>query len=60
MLVLLTGCNGGRETDGPYFGNGLHNEWADQHSIVIWTRLTQHPEMNLYGQPFIPLTTERH
>ena len=29
----------------PSFGNGMRNCWADQNSIVIWTRTTQFPEM---------------
>lgn len=37
----------------PYFGNGIHNSWADQNSIVIWTRLTQTPEINLEGKKFL-------
>ncbi|MEN8226845.1 MAG: alkaline phosphatase D family protein [Bacteroidota bacterium] len=59
-LCLVGSCTHGKNSDGPYFGNGFHNGWADQHSIVIWTRLTQNPEMNLAGQPFIPLTREQH
>lgn len=42
--IVFTSCNRLKETDGPYFGNGFHNGWADQNSIVIWTRLTQIPE----------------
>lgn len=45
-----------QKTDGPYFGNGVHNGWVDQNSITIWTRLTQTPEMNWKGQPFISLS----
>lgn len=57
---LLTGsCTQLEKSTGPYFGNGFHNGWADQHSIVIWTRLTLNPEMNLNGQPFTALTPER-
>lgn len=43
----------------PYFGNGVHNGWADQNSITIWTRLTQYPELNSQGSPFLELTTEQ-
>ncbi len=57
-IILVTSCSNQKNRTGPYFGNGFHNGWADQHSIVIWTRLTMSPEMNLYGQPFIPLTEE--
>lgn len=45
---------------GPYFGNGIHNGWADQHSIVIWTRLTQNPELNAAGHEFLTPTAEEH
>ena len=55
---LLSSCSKPENVDGPYFGNGFHNGWADQQSVVIWTRLTQNPEMNLEGQPFIPLSSE--
>ena len=56
---LAESCTQLDNRDGPYFGNGFHNGWADQHSIVIWTRLTLNPDMNLAGQPFIPLTSEQ-
>ena len=49
-------CTDREDVDGPYFGNGVHNGWADQNSISIWTRLTQNPEMNWDGQSFIPLS----
>ncbi len=42
----------------PYFGNGIHNGWADQNSITIWTRLTENPELNSNGKPFIKLTLD--
>ncbi len=57
-FALMPSCSKTAINDGPYFGNGFHNGWADQHSIVIWTRLTQNPEMNMDGQPFTPLTTK--
>ncbi|MCK5135529.1 MAG: alkaline phosphatase D family protein [Bacteroidales bacterium] len=60
LILLISSCSSNDITDGPYFGNGFHNGWADQHSIVIWTRLTLRPEMNLGGQQFIPLTQEQH
>ena len=37
----------------PQLGNGLRNGWADQHSIVIWTRTTRHAEMNQKGPDFL-------
>ena len=45
---------------GPYLGNGFHNGWADQNSIVIWTRLTRSREMNLQGQKFLVPTADEH
>lgn len=39
--------------DGPYFGNGFHNGWADHQSIVIWTRLTENSEGNTDGEKFL-------
>ena len=48
------------QNEGPYFGNGFHNGWADQNSIVIWTRLTKNPELNVDGKAFIEITDEQH
>lgn len=56
--IAFTSCNRLKETDGPYFGNGFHNGWADQNSIVIWTRLTQNPEGNSGGTKFIELSAK--
>ena len=54
FLVMSFGaCVNQKPTDGPYFGNGFHNGWADQNSIVIWTRLTATPEMKRPGLKFI-------
>ena len=50
LLLPFSACR--HESAGPYFGNGLHNGWADQNSIVIWTRLTENPEMNRSGPEF--------
>ena len=51
--IQLLSCNSKKNPDGPYFGNGFHNGWADQHSIVIWTRLTSTPEMKRPGKKFL-------
>jgi len=40
---------------GPFLANGMRNSWADQDSIVLWTRTTQHPEMKADGTRFISL-----
>lgn len=45
---------------GPYFGNGFRNGWVDQTSAVIWTRLTQTPELNATGQSFFHVSREDH
>ncbi|MGB7343719.1 MAG: family 16 glycoside hydrolase [Pirellulaceae bacterium] len=42
----------------PYLGNGMRNSWADQNSIVLWTRTTSRPEMVIDGPHFVPITTK--
>jgi alkaline phosphatase D len=59
LLSVLPGCRD-CTISGPFFGNGVHNGWADQNSIVIWTRLTSQPEMNRTGPQFLPVTAEEH
>ena len=60
LVVLLSSCSKQLKTSGPYFGNGFHNGWADQTSVVIWTRLTSNPDGNLEGQKFMVPTGEEH
>ncbi len=60
VLVVLNSCQTQKETEGPYFGNGFHNGWADQHSIVLWTRLTKNPEGNSTGAKFLEPSAEEH
>jgi alkaline phosphatase D len=36
----------------PFLGNAIRNSWADQTSIVLWTRTTARPEMNTDGLEF--------
>lgn len=43
----------------PQLGNGLRNSWADQHSIVIWTRTTQRSDMLLEGPDFKSLPRDQ-
>ena len=57
---ILFSCQTKKQTGGPYFGNGFHNGWADQNSIVIWTRLTKHPEGNATGAKFLVPSAEEH
>jgi alkaline phosphatase D len=42
----------------PYFGNGIKNGWAEQHSITIWARLTKKPELLKKGKEFLPAKSE--
>ncbi|MGV8094079.1 MAG: alkaline phosphatase D family protein [Mangrovibacterium sp.] len=49
--IFLTQCIG--KPEGPFFGNGFRNGWADQTSVVIWTRLTKTSEMNREGAKFL-------
>lgn len=60
LFAILFSCTIKKETDGPYFGNGFHNGWADQHSVVLWTRLTKNPEGNADGAKFLVPTAEEH
>lgn len=65
IVVLITACSPSISnttesgvSQGPFFGNGIHNGWADHNSISIWTRLTEKPEMNAKGTPFLTLTKQ--
>ena len=51
--LFLVYCQTMEPTKGPYFGNGIKNGWADQNSIVVWTRLTQNKLANFNGRPFL-------
>ena len=44
------------ERHGPFLGNGSRNSWANQDSIVLWTRTTQQPELLADGKPFVTLS----
>lgn len=41
---------------GPFLGNAIRNSWADQDSIVLWTRTTAHPEMKADGAKFVSIS----
>lgn len=43
------------ESKPPFLGNAIRNSWADQHSIVIWTRTTQRPNFVNEGPDFVAL-----
>ncbi|MDP7379392.1 MAG: hypothetical protein QF516_14915, partial [Pirellulaceae bacterium] len=57
--VRVVGENTKQLGSGPFLGNGTRNGWADQTSIVIWTRTTREPEMRADGRPFIKIDNQR-
>ena len=57
---ILSSCNNVLKNDGPFFGNGCKNGWADQNSISIWSRLTENPNANWKGEKFIEISKEEH
>lgn len=60
FFMGISSCETKKQTNGPFFGNGFHNGWADQNSIVIWTRLTKIPEGKSNGTDFLePSSKER-
>ena len=58
--IKTSSSSSSSKISGPYFGNGVHNGWADQNSIVIWSRLTKNPEAYMKGQQFIDITRAQH
>ncbi|MBN2665915.1 MAG: hypothetical protein JXR67_05350 [Bacteroidales bacterium] len=58
LFLLTPSCK--NKPEGPFFGNGIHNGWADQNSVVIWTRLTAVPEMNRTGPGFLRPDASEH
>ena len=59
ILFSFTFCKKENKTNGPYFGNGIKNGWADQNSIVIWTRLTKNKNAFFEGKPFIEISNKK-
>ena len=47
-----------KPSKGPFLANGMRNSWADQSSIVLWTRTTRHKQMNQDGQRFRTLSSK--
>lgn len=43
----------------PQLGNGMRNGWADQNSIVLWTRTTAQAEMIQDGPQFVNIDREQ-
>ncbi len=61
LCLSLLACEQSTEiANGPYFGNGIHNGWADQNSISLWTRLTNRPDGNMTGAQFLDISREYH
>ena len=56
---VILGYSQEAKKEGPYFGNGFRNGWADHKSIIIWTRLTTIPDLNKSGVHFKELTKEQ-
>ena len=56
---VILGCSQETKKEGPYFGNGFRNGWADHNSIIIWTRLATIPDLNKSGVHFKELTKEQ-
>jgi len=44
---------------GPFLANATRNSWADQNSIVIWTRTTKNPEMLTDGKKFVGISKKK-
>ena len=59
VVLFLFSCHSPEDMEGPYFGNGIKNGWADQNSIVVWTRLTKNKEAFFDGQPFKEISKEQ-
>jgi alkaline phosphatase D len=48
----------GQAPQGPFLGNATRNSWAQQDSIVLWTRTSGLPEMRIDGREFNQLTNQ--
>ena len=46
-------------TKPPFLGNAFRNNWADQTSVVIWTRTTAQPEMRADGKRFVRISKKK-
>ncbi|MDA0201290.1 MAG: alkaline phosphatase D family protein [Bacteroidetes bacterium] len=55
VFSILFSCQSTMDGNGPHFANGIKNGWADQNSIVLWTRLTQDKLAHFKGEPFIEI-----
>ena len=60
IALISFSCSSVKENeDGPYFGNGFKNGWADQNSISIWTRLTKTLDLNKNGVKFLDMELDK-
>ncbi len=62
VVPLVEAGEANQESPGataPQLGNGMRNGWADQHSIVIWTRTTARAEMVQDGPEFTTIDREQ-
>lgn len=46
-------------TSGPFLANATRNSWADQDSIVIWTRTTRYSDMLVNGKKFVEIDRKK-
>lgn len=60
LSIVLTTAVRTPDRKPPFFGNGLHNGWADATSVVLWTRLTRLPDMRETGPRFLVPDPETH
>jgi alkaline phosphatase D len=47
-----------QDEEGPFLANAMRNSWANQTSIVVWTRTTRTRELNADGKKFIKVSTK--
>lgn len=59
VFSILFSCQSTMDEKGPHFANGIKNGWADQNSIVVWTRLTQSKFAHFSGHPFVEISREK-
>ncbi len=58
FTVLAAPPASSTQTISPQLANGMRNSWADQNSIVLWTRTTRNAEMVVDGPQFETLSSE--
>lgn len=59
LTVLAFMSSAAKANDGPHLANATRNSWADQTSIVIWTRTTENPEFKANGVDFRDLSPKQ-